>query len=186
MFKHKNWCNIAYICLCKTANEQVIATHKHAHTFIWFLSIKEALPFQRVAPNDGLKTSALHRTEHHLPSGKSPVRWIKLQIWRYRGIIFTVCIDYWTLLQMVRNLSIENRCEGGQRLQHGKTVLMKDMWITKTILILSLFLPIILKMSLLCAGKKWNANLSHAVKKVGKWLLPPLLATFSEPLKDLL
>lgn len=55
---------------------------------------------------------------------------------------------------MVMNLSIENRCEGGQRLQHGKTVLMKDMWITKTILILSLFLRIILQMRSLCTGKE--------------------------------
>lgn len=37
---------------------------------------------------------------------------------------------------MVVILSIETRCEEGQRLLHGEAVLMKDMWITKAILIL--------------------------------------------------
>lgn len=127
--------------MCLQHSKQVIATHKHAHTLIWFLLIQEALPLKTVAPNDRLKTSALDRTRHHLSCRKSPVRWIKLQIWRYRGTMFTVYInDYWTFLQMVVILSIENRCKGGQRLQHDKAVMMKDMWIIKTILIVSLLL----------------------------------------------
>lgn len=41
--------------------------------------------------------------------------------------MFTVDVnDYTALLQMV--ILMENRREGGPRLQHSKAVLMKDMW----------------------------------------------------------